>query len=234
VTDRVQRIRNSPNMGHHLFGVAIGRTDAGNLHTGILVAEKRSVPAFIHLKWDKKVRKESAAPTYLTVWVSTNLPSSRQRQIANYCRLVFTMNWVGGIPYGFSTPENAFDGSTGVFVSGPKNYGLTCASFVLAVLEAAGLELARHDTWPTASEGDREWQSSMIALLKERNEVSKENLPMIVGEVGKARYRPDHVAGLLSIAPPPGTFEDAEGVAFKIVGLVDSVEATDEKQAGPA
>jgi len=144
------------------------------------------------------------------------VPPARQRSIAAFCRRVWRKNSKKGIPYAFSNPGQSFDDETGRFLIGPSRFGLTCASFVLAVFDAAGFPLAEYGSWPVDRTGDREWQEKIVDLLQSRAE--PEHITHLRNEIGAVRYRPEEVAASTALAPPPVNFIQAEKLGTQILG----------------
>ena len=98
---------------------------------------------------------------------------------------------------------------------GPSQFGLTCASFVLAVFPAAGLALADYATWPSDRPGDRQWQEKIIQSLEGRADQTHLEHPH--NEIGAVRYRPEEVAAATALAPPAVQFERAEHLGMQIL-----------------
>jgi hypothetical protein len=128
-------------------------------------------------------------------------------------------NQRGGIPYAFSSPDQSFDPATGDYLLGPSRFGLTCASFVLAVFQAAGLSLADYATWPADRPGDRQWQEKIVQLLEGR--ADQDHVEHVRREVGAVRYRPEEVAAAMALAPPPATFQQAEELGRQIIERIN-------------
>jgi hypothetical protein len=161
-------------------------------------------------------------PDYFTLWIEPPVVPERLRQLAAVCRRVSRKNEQGGIPYAFSCPEGASDVQTSAFLLGPTRFGLTCATFVLALLEHAGLALVQLDSWPSGRAGDEQWQMRILADL-EKCGASKEHLEHVRQEIGSVRYRPEEVAAAATIAPPPAVFKAIERLAEAIVAKIRQV-----------
>lgn len=89
---------------------------------------------------------------------------------------------------------------------GPTRLGLTCATFILAVFEAAGISLIKYDTWPENRPSDFEWQKQIITALRRTRSATPEHIKAVEGDVGSARYRPEEVAGAATANPLPADF----------------------------
>lgn len=187
--------------------VAIAVIQPGQQHLGLLHAEGvLNEVRLAHLAWHNQLRNGLPKDAYL--WIDPPIPTRRARQVAARCRQILRGN-ARGIPYAFSTPNDCFDLETGAFLFGPSRVGLTCASFVLAVFESAGVCLIDHTRWPQGRPGDREWQEAIIQQLVEDG-AEEEHIAFIKREIGAVRYRPEDVAGCAAAEKLPCPFEIAE------------------------
>jgi len=112
---------------------------------------------------------------------------------------VWEANQSGTILYGFGSPTEAFnDGGANDYLFGGRSFGLTCASFVLAVFHKAMLPLVDYETWPSARTGEVEWQKQIIAKLKEyivgRGYDDNSHVTQVENSVPAVRFRPVEVA----------------------------------------
>ena len=219
--DCVHVIPESPVTPSQQVAVVIGEPDVGQRHIGILHRAEGAEPHFLHLAWHCKLRSHSALPQYITAWVAPSFPPRRLRNLAALCRRVWKKNCSGGIPYAFSNPTEAFDGATGAFLLGPTRFGLTCASFVLAVFDGAGLSVADCSSWPINRPGDREWQDHVIAQLAEQN-ADPQHIEHLRSEIGSVRYRPEEVAAAVALAPPSAAFDAAAYLGEQILVKLQS------------
>src|ERR1019366_5213972 len=106
----------------------------------------------LHLAWHEKLRSDLPDPDYV-IWTRPNIERDRGLAVAAYCRRIVKQATRQQVPYGFSQPDDFFD-ADGSFVRGPSKVGLTCASFVLALFQKAGVSLARTEEWPPATPED--------------------------------------------------------------------------------
>lgn len=100
---------------------------------------------------------------------------------------------------------------SGKFLFGPTRFGLTCATLVLAVFQAAGVPLVKYDEWPVGRPGDADWQWMVVENLRASGQGSAQHLAAMESEIGKnaARFRPEEVAGAATISDLPATFVQA-------------------------
>jgi hypothetical protein len=198
--------------------VAIAIIQPGQHHVGILHKEEiLEDVSLAHLAWHNQLRNGRPKDAYL--WIDPPIPARRARQVAARCRQILRAN-TRGIAYAFSPPNDCFDIATGSFLFGPSRVGLTCASFVLAVFDSAGIRLADYATWPYGRTGDMEWQNSIIRQLEEDG-ASVEHITFIKNEIGAVRYRPEDVAGCAAADQLPCHFDIAESLGQKIVKRLD-------------
>ena len=176
----------------------------------------------LDLAWHHRLRNDPPDDErYL--WIDPTIPTVRLRQVAAMCRKVWRSN-EQYIPYAFSQPNDFFDVETGACLLGPTRFGLTCATFVLAIFEVVGLRLVQYETWPTGRDGDVEWQQQIVALLQQLNPpASPEHISAIKQEVGTARFRPEEIAGAATVLPLPASFADASAGAHLVLDKLAEV-----------
>lgn len=216
--DRVftQEQRAVAEINHVAIAICAVPSTSEQRHIGILHKESDSSDVkLLHLGWHYDLRDNTPGSHYL--WVDPAIPTPRLRQVAARCRQVFRAN-PNSIPYAFSPSNDCFDDQTSKFLLGPTRHGLTCATFVLAVFETAGLRLAKHETWPDERAGDHEWQESIIADLENGTPpASPEHIAAIRDEVGSVRIRPEEVAGAATVSELPADFNIAAERADEIL-----------------
>lgn len=199
--------------------IAIQSVNSTQRHVGILHRQEDKV-LLLHLAWHHDLRNHLPGKSHL--WIELHVPQLRMRQVAAICRKVWRSN-EGILPYALSPPNDCFNQETGAFLFGPTQHGLTCASFVLAVFEAAGLRLADYETWPTDRPGDQEWQSWIVGELENSDPpADARHIEAVRSEVGLVRYRPEDVAGAATTSPLPANFATANEQGEKILRLLGS------------
>ncbi len=179
-------------------------------HLGILHVDQRGQSRsvqMLHLRWHFRLSNSLPEPNYN--WVDPDIHPLRLRQVAAMCRRILNANADNKIPYAFSEPGECFDPKTYQYLVGESNLGLTCATFVLAVFHATGLQLADYDSWPVDRDGDNEWQQEMIETLIEHG-ADDDHVDGVKSQVGAKRYRPEEVAGAGTSDVIPATFVVAE------------------------
>ena len=205
------------------IAVLIGETDLDQRHVGIWHCEESVEAAVLHLAWHCRLKNDPCFPTYFCFWVYPKYPVLRLRQLASYCRRVWRKHEAGGIPFAFSQPYQMFDPVTGALLLGPAHFGLTCASFVLAVFDVVGLPLIDFTTWNAQREGDRQWQQQIIEKLRQHAEEA--HIQHLESEIGSVRFRPEEVVAATMLAPPAAVFETTVPVGEQIVARIRSYAA---------
>jgi hypothetical protein len=203
--------------------IAIRAIDASQRHIGILHKESaEKEPLLLHLAMHCNLRNGHPTEGYL--WVDPPIPAPRLRQVAAICRLVWRSNG-RNVPYAFSAPNDCFDEASGRFLLGPTKFGLTCATFVLAVFHTAGVQLVEYGTWPIGRPGDEEWQTAVIALIQASGQATAEHLDAMKTETGRgaARYRPEEVAGAALLNTLPARFQQAVDASRDVLQRLESV-----------
>ena len=203
-------------------GIAVCTVKPEQQHIGVLHREDASDEAMLlHLAWHHDLRNNRLGPHYL--WIEIPVPSPRLRQVAAICRKVWRSNQ-NVVPYAFSSPNDCFEQSTGRFLLGPTRHGLTCATFVLAVFETAGLSLIQYETWPDYRTGDQQWQESILDLLRERQPpASAEHIAAISSEIGAVRYRPEEVASAATVSELPAAFQAVQPLSERLLDKLAAV-----------
>jgi len=184
-------------------------------HIGLLYRVTVEKPAvMLHLAWHNRLCSDSPSADYV-LWVDPSIPKERAKAVAAFCRRIWKKNGANGVPYGFSQPNRFFD-HTGTVLKGPAKVGLTCATFVLAVFETAGLTLVQYETWPQPADEDVVRQGELAKRLDENQHVPREHIRAIRNEIGNIRYRPLEVAGAATSDSLPSDHLYASRVATRI------------------
>lgn len=168
--------------------VALAWTSFG-FHLGIAYQLPGSAShELLHLKFHRKLRREPLpSNSFHLEPVNVGL---RNTALAQYCSYVAQKNPPASLNYGFSYSRPTFDES-GDFVSRPGFEGLTCATFVLSVLESFGIPVVDHDNWPTLP-ADEAWQNQMMCYLASEAADSLELCQWLV-QLGSPRFTPAEV-----------------------------------------
>jgi hypothetical protein len=200
------------------LSVSIARADENQLHVGICIRSTESVQV-VHLAWHNQLIQEPLSPIAWSGSMKTRLPAARQRQVIGRAALIYESNG-RFVPYGFSFPTETFDRETGEWLLGPGGYGLTCATFVLAIFEFSGVRLLAYEEWPVREE-DQAWRDHIIRqLAKSSSERTRAHAAALRDDDRAVRYRPEEVAASAGLYPPTATFVEAAGTAQKLLAAI--------------
>ena len=170
-------------------------------------------PWIVHLAFHHRLTYEHPTDSYL--WQNIALDGINRHVVAA---------WLGDghihpndVPYGIDATGVCFDKETGAFLEPPIGKGLTCATFITAVLRHLGFPLIQEATWPQRDD-DIAWQEMILDVLKKY--ASDEHVEATRKDIGAKRFRPDEVVGAAICATSdwPVTFSDARLVADAILG----------------
>jgi len=174
------------------LGVAISEVGRP-FHVGFIYKEGKSETKFCHLRWHHWLDDEAATPTNCPYWFETDLADFPKRRIVAYLKKVVAANDTTPIPYSIADKfASSFDDATGEYIKTGDEDGLTCATFVLAVMERCGFVVLDTENWPERPD-DTEWQTGMIAYMREKA-VPEERIKANSEAVGCIRLRPEEVA----------------------------------------
>ncbi len=113
------------------------------------------------------------------------------------------------IPYGFSPDERAwFNPSTGGLYPRELGEGMTCVTFVLALLAGAGLPLTVSETWPARKDDEVNKNNWVVRFTPHRSEMGPDeglHFDAIAALPGSVRIRLSELLGAASdsIEPVP-------------------------------
>jgi len=188
----------------HSVSVVVAATGFRQQHVGLLLSSA-SGEEFIHLAWHRLLQSDSVhglAPRSLSL---LDLDGDRAIVVQSVVRLLARSN--PEAPYGFDFPNEVFDADSGKWLLGSTGHGLTCASFVIAALMQAGINLLELSSWKERDE-DEAWRQKIIKLLERRY---PEHAAQLVANPQSVRFRPEDVGGSARMKESawPVTFSDA-------------------------
>lgn len=185
-------------------------------HTGLLYKDHDG-NKILHLAWHRNM--QSISPTDEYIWTEIQAEPLTSRQISAACRLIWKEERKSSIPYGFGSPIFVFDSRTGEYIVKDINIGLTCSSFVLAILSFIGFDLIDYNSWPTDYKEAKEWQVKMISLLSQSPRKEKEHIDILEKQVGNTRYLPQQV--FASASSPPMGYDKANELSLKVIKVIE-------------
>lgn len=186
------------NLPEFTIRVLIGKPEGGlSLHTGIIFKYKGEVH-FLHLAWHHILKKE--VPPDVSNYEQIKFLDFpffdlkdesyfRRKAIIPYFLLVHELN-NGSIPYAILYHSTKFM-ETGELDLGEGEFGLTCATFVLAIFQSKGINLIDTETWSHREE-DNEFFDSIYGHLE--NHTSEDHKNHLLSNKECVRYRAEEVA----------------------------------------
>lgn len=204
------------NLGEDSFvGVAVSSTALAG-HVGLVYRSSEGAERILHLAWHHDLRDELLAPNRHYLVCSSGLDEIESTVLAAILENVSSV--VGFVPYGvdWETADNCFD-SENRLISLPLGKGLTCATFVYAILRHHGYVVADRATW-TPNPSDDEFVHRIADWLAAN--AGREHAEALRADVGKNRLRPFQVAAC--VASSPDEWPVAFGVAVERSASVQS------------
>lgn len=197
----------SPN----LLAVSVAKTPCG-YHTGIIYKDIDESVFVLHLAWHEILRKEEIHEAGFCVWVPPNFMHEHNAEAAaEFLNSIYKRYERDGLPYGLFFDGTAKFNNIGELTYG-NGMGLTCATFVLAVLDNIGYMLCDIDDWESRLDEDEQWLRCILSQITV-NSVLKNQLN---NELGCLRYKPCEVAGSSFKHHTPVKFELAKQLAESI------------------
>ncbi|MBB5046148.1 hypothetical protein HNR60_000890 [Rhodopseudomonas rhenobacensis] len=197
------------------------------LHVALLYKTDNQPARLAHLAWHH-IQIADGAPDEAYKWDQIQLGDINTKTVASW--LNKRRAKPDKIPYGFSVTGDVFERGTDEFIEPPLGMGLTCATYILAVLRHLGFPMLEEHTWPEARPDDLAWQVGILEKLQE-NGASAEHTTALAENVGAVRFRPDEVCGAAILPDWPIAFDDASTAAAEIVQFMGACRNAEN---GPA
>jgi hypothetical protein len=182
-------------------------------HCGFLYRLDTGAPRLLHFAWHYTLRDDEPSSAYL--WADIGLDELNAKFLAAFTSLLKRNEH--SIPYGLDSGGSCFDSATGEFIRPPIGKGLTCSTFILAVLRSLGFALLLEESWPER-EDDEEFGRQIVADLLE-NGADPGHVAAVGNDIRAKRFRPEEVVGG-TISPSgrwPVLFEAAAALAEDIL-----------------
>jgi hypothetical protein len=208
------RFHEKPYPESAYVAVALARFDLPDwYHTGVMHRHSDGSYTLLHLQWHCDLVDEAVDEVFK--WAVPNIPPERLRSIAALCRLIHNTNATSGLPYAFSLESDmGFAGITGRLLLGRDGKGFTCATFVLAIFQSAGVPLVDLASWQKRPTDER-WQNKILELMIKRG-VDTSHLDGVASEIGCVRYRPDEVTAACLVDMYPASFDAVTPLAEQV------------------
>lgn len=203
-------------------GVAIKEIIENRRHVG-LVYDLDGEARFLHLAWHQKVIDEPCpdGDSYLGAGLGLDLDKSAQIALAGFLNTVESS--VGLVPYGidFETAITAIQPDA-TLADLPLGKGMTCATFVAAVLNAARYMPIKPETWIGEKQEDIDWHNWVIEMM-ENTGVDPAHIQKVKEDVGCKRLRPEQIVSACTCSPWPVAHESADAIAAKVISDIASL-----------
>ncbi len=168
-------------------GVGIGmKRNLDQSHIGILYERAPGNINMCHLGWHYVFQNRKVNSSYY--WMDCSCFDDPDESMFVRSRLA-AVNENTRIAYGFATDPHCFDSDFNLPLK-PVGWGLTCASFVLAVFEVLGFQLLDYNTW-VIRDDDEAWQKEIIFKIVHLDETQAQAMQLYIGSF---RFRPEEVA----------------------------------------
>lgn len=199
----------------------IDRSTNFALHAGFLYKIDNAEPRISHLAWHYRLEDKPAEGPYL--WANVGLDDVSCRVVAAW--LADRRANPAQIPYGIDSAGVCFDSETQDFIPPPVGKGLTCATYIVAVLKHLGFPLLAEITWPRDRADDVSWQEAIVTSLS-KDGASADHVAAVRADKGARRFRPAEVVGSATVTDLwPIAFEEASRLATEIVKDVKAAAA---------
>lgn len=197
----------------HLRAPSAAIMSAG-AHVGILYRLDDEPVQLLHLAWHFRLQNDTDLPEDLH-WghladLSLDDEPENISSLTAYLGLIAAEN--PNVPYGLSDHGVEFT-PDGKIVWDGEGGGLTCATFVLAVLRAQGFEPLDQSTWGDADLEDIEFQECVVKALANRDAVRAE---AVAEDIGCVRFTPKQVVGCCVQSKWPHNWEAAKHLSVLI------------------
>jgi hypothetical protein len=203
-----------------LLGFAFRRSQGQQFHVGLLYKAGKKV--YLRHQCDHLVVTDDE-PTDSYLWNNISaLSPLNKRLIAN------KLSRAGGdkVPYGVGYRIGGIylDKKTLKYVVTAPGEGLTCATYVVEVLETLGFTPFDKDSWMPTDE-DTAWQKRIIEYYRRHYPESIDHFEAEKANIGGPRYRPDHVAAAGNPPTWPLTQMQANQLALRVVASYNAARS---------
>jgi hypothetical protein len=155
-------------------------------------------------------------------WTSVRSIDALNRKVCSSWLTALANNSQETIGFGIDDSGCRFvdDGSGEVsYVCIIPGKGLTCATFVMSVLERLGFPLLARETWLSRPE-DAEWQRQILDALRSAGRMTPDEVELASKDIGCIRFKPIEVAGAGALPHRPVEFAGAVAEAEAILAAI--------------
>jgi hypothetical protein len=208
------------------FGVALLPNDGELQHCGLVYWDADENLCIVHLRDHLDMKKERLQEKYFCA--RAGCIKNKERRTAIHAKLI-AMKDRQLVHYGFRFEPESFDQELRVKKFAP-GWGLTCASFVVAILHSVGVKVADLATWDPKRLGDEEWQNKFIGHLKSRyGEAYASSVEKFVPSI---RVRPGEAGACVASADVPLSCRTAEKLAVAILEAINALALSPKGPSG--
>jgi hypothetical protein len=203
------------------LGVGLRRVTPEQHHVAFVYQAADGTPCLSHLAFHRRFRGADAWDGLYHWSTAVGIDELNRKTVAAWLSALAQNPPI--IDYGLSFVGCEFvrdQNGTYSFTAKERGKGVTCATFIMLVLQTLGLPLIEQDTWPARPE-DVQWQQRILDALQPH--MAPEELALVAQDVGCARYRPIEIAAACSHDPWPVNYETAVQLAQEILAEVVDV-----------
>jgi hypothetical protein len=188
-------------------GIALKAYQNPQNHTAILYKNGLDEPLFLHLSEHRGLRNHEPKDDYIWLQLGDDFQDYDKEYLKSFIVDVARVNPETSGQYGLDVNTKCLNPITGKFVDSYKDkIGLTCATFVLEVFSARGLDLVDWDSWPEDIPENINWQRT-AALPHIFNEHRLGRAPFDFynaqyNNIGNKRFLPQEVAAATQVEIP--------------------------------
>ena len=200
-------------------GIVIQWRPEGWLHAGVLfrssIEETRVLDQFGHFDYRLKPPEDGQ------LCVLCAVDELLQPTVIEAFLRLWDRNRTTKIPYGYSSPVQAWFSPRGVMQLDARKTGLCCQTFVQAAYDYANQPLLDPAS-PPARADDGHWQQAFLDQIQSRlvfHEL-RVHFTRVQGEVGTALYRPLEVAGAALADALPCSYAEAQANGVELEPLI--------------
>lgn len=190
----------------------------GNHHTAMIFRSTASSLRVLHIYLNGTIACEPFPHKRLPfAWVIPNISDVWLEQVAALCESIGAKS--RRVPYGLKFSQQSKFMPNGDFSPGAGTFGLTCATFVLAVFHVLGFDLVDDSSWQYRPE-DANFQTDILGHLAGDPSIPPAEVRQNIADVPCVRFRPEEVVAACRRSSHPMSFGDAKPAGAEIVGWI--------------
>jgi hypothetical protein len=188
-------LEDKPFAENQYFAIAFGGQQT-QTHIGIFYAGSSASLKMLHLAFHNRLANDEPDAKRFC-WAECNgLDEEERLQMAIFCESISRVNG-NRIPYGITFDPDHYFETSGGFLPSKRSFGLTCATFVIAIFHHFAFKIIDLCSWQPRDD-DQTWQESILNDLEQNKvklEVDDDYIRRQRESIGLAcRYKPEEVA----------------------------------------